>query len=196
MSEPIFGNFRGKVVDNNDPEQKGRIKVEIYPYFHNVKAEYLPWSVPASPLFCGAGVGLGNFSVPEVNSFVWCFFEAGNLYQPVYFAEAPDFVHIIGDEKSTNYPKRKILKTSSGLLIIIDDEVPSISLTYENGIGVIIDQSVPFVSITHVGGTSIVVNAAIPSIDITHPGGASMSVDAAGNISITGTTVNINPPAS
>jgi len=91
------GIYRGKVVDNNDPLGRGRIKVEVYPMLVNVEKDALPWAVPAFPLWTGAGENGGSlygfYAIPEAGSFVFVFFEAGDVYQPVYFAEAVDRVH-------------------------------------------------------------------------------------------------------
>ncbi len=181
MTDPVYGNFRGKVVDTNDPEKKGRIKVEIYPYFHNIEAKYLPWCIPATPLFCGAGSGVGSFTIPEVNSLVWCFFEAGDIYQPVYFAEAPDFIHGIGEEKETNYPQSKVWKTSSGFLVVIDDSVPSITISYVGGVGVVISGQDNSVVITQPNGTSMQLS-----------GDGTINISGSGVVNVSGTEVNIN----
>jgi len=71
----LDGIYRGQVLDNDDSEKLGRIKVRIFSIFsEKIKAEHLPWAVPAMPLFSGSGLDFGYFAVPEVDSFVWCFF--------------------------------------------------------------------------------------------------------------------------
>ncbi|MBE3101080.1 MAG: hypothetical protein IMZ47_02275 [Firmicutes bacterium] len=163
------GNYRGKVLDNVDPNQQGKIKVEIFGILDGISADDLPWAVPAHPIFSGAGVGFGYFAVPEINSNVWCFFEHGDVYQPVYFAEAPDGVHGLPTERTTNYPFSKVWKTKSGIIIHIDDSEKEIRVTHPSG---------TFVEIDATG------NITISGEDITVTGGA---------VVIEGTTVNINP---
>jgi len=136
--EKFLGNFRGKVLDNTDSSKKGRIKVEIYPFFQGIKAEYLPWCVPAFPLSTGSGSGVGSFIVPAIGSFVWVFFEAGDVDQPVYFAEAPDFVHGLPSDRTTNYPDRKVWKFSSGITIIVDDSDTSLRVIHPEGTSLVI----------------------------------------------------------
>ena len=87
-------NYRGIVTYNNDPENKGFVKVfvpGIHPdeFFHDPKA--LPWCEPAMPIFGGSGPsGLGRnpetgiTSVPHVNAGVWVFFERGDVNFPIY----------------------------------------------------------------------------------------------------------------
>lgn len=150
------GFYRGLVLDNADPDELGRIKVRIFGVFSDdFPASVLPWAVPAMPIGSGAGVGYGCSCIPEIDSYVFCFFESNNLFQPVYFAEAPDGIHGLPSEMSTNYPYRKVLKSKNGIVIIIDD----------------LDKE----------------------IYVNHPSGSYLKIDSEGNITISGTTVNINP---
>jgi len=123
------GIYRGKVLSNSDPLKLGRIKVQVYPMFATLKEDEVPWCVPAMPLFEGAGEGIGSFCVPDINSFVFVFFEMGDLYQPVYFAEAQTKTKGLPSERITNYPNRKIWKTSSGITIYIDDTAKKLYIT-------------------------------------------------------------------
>lgn len=132
------GNYRGKVVSNTDPSSLGRIKVEVFGVFDGIAAADIPWAVPAFPLSSGAGVGFGSFAVPEVDSYVWCFFESGDVYQPVYFAEATDGVHGLPSERMANYPSRKVVKTKSGTVIYIDDSTGDVVIDATRGSGDVI----------------------------------------------------------
>lgn len=153
----LDGIYRGQVLDNNDPEKLGRIKVRIFSVLSKkIKVEYIPWAVPAMPLFTGSGNDFGHFAVPEINSFVWCFFEAGDLYQPVYFAEAPTALHGIPVESVINYPNRRVMKTKNGIVIYIDDTSSSreIKVSHPSGAYVLIDNDGNIV----VQGTTVHIN--------------------------------------
>jgi hypothetical protein len=166
----LSGFYRGLVVDNVDSSQFGRIKVRVYGVFgSNIPAANLPWAVSASSLFAGAGSGFGCFAVPEINSEVFVFFEAGDIYQPVYFAEASSGVNGLPSERTTNYPFRKILKTKNGIVILVDDSAKEVQVNHPLGSSIKIDTNG---KITITGG------------DITVTGE---------DIVIEGTTVNINP---
>jgi uncharacterized protein involved in type VI secretion and phage assembly len=164
--------YRGKVVGADDPDKLGRLKIEAYPMFKGIEAEHLPWAVPAFPLFSGSAEGVGAFSIPAVGSFVWVFFENGDVDQPVYFAEAPSKLHGIPvNAQGANYPNIKAFRTPSGIEILIDDTVKTVSVTMPAGTSL---------SITENGITA------------TGLGNASISMDSSGNVTISGATVNIN----
>jgi len=163
------GNYRGKVLDNVDSSQFGRIKVEIFGIFDGIAAADIPWAVPAFPISSGAGSGYGSFSVPEIGTYVWCFFEYGDMYQPVYFAEASDGVHGLPTERTTNYPSRKVLKTKNDIVVYIDDSAKEIKIVHPEG---------SYIEITSDGKINV--------------SGGDISVTGEA-IVISGTTVHINP---
>jgi hypothetical protein len=149
-----LGIYRGKVLATDVAESGhyGRIKVEVYPMIigeetarlmraadpqctiEGISATHLPWATPATPLFVGAGDATGTFCVPDVGSHVWVFFEAGDIYQPVYFAEALSGVKGLPTGRETNYPSRRIIRTSSGVEIIIDDATGDVVITGANDV--------------------------------------------------------------
>lgn len=127
-------NYRGVVMDRNDPLQRGRVRVKVYPMFAGVDVvDVLPWAAPATSLFEGAGVDSGAFEPPAVGTKVWVFFEAGHIMQPVYFASAPDGVSGVPAEAVTSYPSRKVWKTASGVTVIIDDSTHEIKISQPTG---------------------------------------------------------------
>lgn len=171
-SNRISGMYRGKVIDTADPKQVGRVRVQIYGYFDDITdTDNIPWAVPILPIFSGAGTGHGWFAVPAVGSEVMCFFEAGDIYQPVYFGEAPTGVHGHPSDLTTNYPNRRGLKTPSGHMIFIDDTTNEIE-------------------IKHSGGAYINIKSALLKLFM---GSAKIQIDNSGNITIEGTRVDINP---
>ena len=176
------GIYRGKVLDNDDPSQLCRIKAEIYPMLigtntadimspasigkaiDGIETSILPWAVPAFSLLESSASGVGAVSVPKVGSMLFFFFEAGDIYQPVYFASAPDAVNGIPSEVSSNYPNKKVLKTPSGFIISLDDTSGAEQL-----------------SITHPAGTVITVDSS-----------GNVSISSSGNVSVTATRIDLN----
>lgn len=118
MTPYVFhGNYRGRVVNVDDPYGAGRIKVRVYGVYDGVTDEQLPWAIFADP-FMGGQEGFGGYFVPDVGNDVWVFFEEGNHMLPVYFAGAPARPHG-PDERGT--PPNRVLRTRAGHLIELDD---------------------------------------------------------------------------
>ena len=159
------GIYRGTVVDNNDPDKFGKIKIRIHPMMdeESIQIAALPWAVPAYPIHEGSGAGYGFFSIPRLNTKVWVFFEANDFMQPVYFAEALDETRGKPTFVNTNYPDRKGIRWANGLELIIDEFNDDVIINHPSGTVISID----------VDG-KVVIN----------------SVD---EVDITGTVVNINP---
>ena len=177
--------YRAKVLDNDDPSQLGRVKVEVYPMLlgketaldmtdaEGIDIDVLPWAVPAFSLFTGAGVDFGSFCVPSVGSFVFVFFENNDVYQPVYFAEAADGIHGLPSERTQNYPYRKTLKTENGIVIELDAS-----------------ESDPEIKITHPEGTTFTIDE---DGNVLVSGAGNITINADGNINVnSGGTINLN----
>ena len=129
MKTKFMGMYRGQVFDNADPLKQGRIKVQIWPMMSEItNPELLPWAVPAMPLWGGAGSGFGMMAIPAVGTHVFTFFEAGDVYKPVYFAEAQNATAGIPAETVTHYPFTRVLKSPSGVTISVDDAQGSIKI--------------------------------------------------------------------
>jgi type VI secretion system (T6SS) baseplate-like injector VgrG len=73
-----FGKYRGKVVNNIDPLQQGRIQVGVPAVLGEGR---LSWAMPCAP-YGGAGVGL--FAIPPVDANVWVEFEGGDPDYPIW----------------------------------------------------------------------------------------------------------------
>lgn len=116
------GMYRGLVVDTADPYQLGRIRVKAFPMFVGIETEQLPWATPAMPLFTGAGPGFSAFAVPHLQTFVFIFFENGDPYQPVYFAEAQTGTHGLPLFAYDGYPFSKVLQSKEGIICQILDK--------------------------------------------------------------------------
>lgn len=191
------GMYRGKVLDNEDSGQLGRVKLEVQGVFDGISSSDLPWAIPAMPLFAGAGDGFGCFTVPAVNSCVWCFFEAGDFNQPVYFAEATDGVHGLPTERITDYPKKKVWKTKNDIVISINDADGSqeIKVVHPGGATITIDNA-GNVSVDTSGDISMTASGDISADaggDISATAAGDVDVTAAGAVTVKGAFVKINP---
>ena len=73
-----YGKYRAKVVDINDPEKRGRIRVMCPKVLREYKSA---WCEPCIPIAYDFG---GDFALPKVNEFVWIEFESGDINKPIY----------------------------------------------------------------------------------------------------------------
>jgi len=72
-----FGKYRGTVIDNADPTERGRLKVSVPAVLEDLEV----WAMPCVPY---AGAGVGFYSLPEPGTGVWVEFEAGDPSYPIW----------------------------------------------------------------------------------------------------------------
>lgn len=73
----------GKVVDNNDPERRKRVKVLIEPWSY-LETENLPWVKQEGDGTVGCSPDESHHHIPEVNSDVTVYFKNADPDDPVY----------------------------------------------------------------------------------------------------------------
>ena len=124
-----YGKYRAFVVDNADPEDRGRLRLKV-PSILNEEVTS-GWALPCVPY--GGAANQGFFFIPEVDAGVWVEFEAGNLDYPIWVgtfwgkpgdeSEVPKPNEVDGSEQSSvqNPPTRKIIKTLKGHTIQFED---------------------------------------------------------------------------
>jgi hypothetical protein len=155
MTEPAryYGKYRGTVVNNVDPMQKGRCQV-LVPDVSNVMLS--SWAMPCLPM---GGLQMGLFTIPPVGAAGWVEFEQGDSDYPIIaggfwgtVAEIPVMAQLIPPavpgftlptplQNGINVcdvpgPTGGILiKTASGAMISISDT----GITISNGRGAVIN---------------------------------------------------------
>ncbi len=73
-----YGKYRGTVINNIDPEQIGRVLVEVPDVLGLTPSS---WAMPCVP---AAGIQAGVFVVPPIGSQVWVEFEQGDPDYPIW----------------------------------------------------------------------------------------------------------------
>ena len=107
----FFGKYRGKVENNLDPLQLGRVQVSVPAVLGEGR---LSWAMPCSP-YGGPQVGL--FVVPPVGANIWVEFEAGDPDYPIWsgcfwgVGEVPALPAV---------PQMKVFKTDGVTLTLSD----------------------------------------------------------------------------
>lgn len=126
-----FGKYRGIVTSNVDPLMLGRLMAQV----SDVPAA-TGWALPAAPY---AGNGEGMFLVPQVGSNVWIEFEAGDPDRPIWSGGWWDQGQV-PEAASGAQPGEslKILRSSLGLQIALDDEANRISISDPTGKNVLV----------------------------------------------------------
>jgi len=134
FTDPLYGNYRAKVVDNKDKEKFGRVLVyipDLMPTLDDRKDGI--WARPANNPFGGRNTEgdnedayyAGSSYIPPKDSWVWIFFECGQINRPYYFG-ALDLENAevlpenqVGDEYQNKWV---ILKTHQGRAIVLSDD--------------------------------------------------------------------------
>jgi len=172
MSEgqKFYGKYRGTVVNNVDPEQRGRIQA-IVPAVSNVVPT--SWAMPCVSM---AGKQQGTFMVPQMGAGVWIEFEGGDPDKPIWVggfwgiaAEVPPLALVpppippgqnivlqttlqntllLSDSTPTPLTGGIILKSPTGAMIVVNDT----GIYLQNGKGA---------SLTMVGPTVTINNGAL-----------------------------------
>jgi len=118
-----FGKYRGLVRDIEDPEGLLRIKAEVPAVYGEVDS---PWAMPALPF---AGPGHGLVLLPEVGDGVWIEFEGGDISRPIWsgcwFAK--------DQRPSPDGQTARLLATSAGHQVLLDEEADEIRLIHPGG---------------------------------------------------------------
>jgi Type VI secretion system/phage-baseplate injector OB domain len=139
----FYGKYRGLVIENIDPEQIGRVLVQVPDVLGEIPSS---WAMPCVP---AAGIQAGCFIVPPIGSQVWVEFEQGDPDYPIWtggfwglvsdipiFATAPPAIPpgqnivlqttgqnmiVVSDAPPTPATGGIMLKSSSGAMIVVND---------------------------------------------------------------------------
>jgi hypothetical protein len=123
-----YGKYRGIVTDNQDPNHWGRIKARVPDVLREVETG---WALPCAPY---AGNGSGHYTVPAPGAGVWIEFEAGDVSLPLWSGCWWGERQLPQDENGTAAtPAMKILRSEEGLLVSLNDDGRTISISDADG---------------------------------------------------------------
>jgi uncharacterized protein involved in type VI secretion and phage assembly len=159
----FWGKYRATVVNNIDPQQMGRIQVQVPDVLGSIPSS---WAMPAVPI---AGRQMGAYVVPPIGAGVWVEFEQGDKDYPIWsggwwgsaaevpalaLAAPPTMQNIVFQTTGQNTllisdvpgpTGGLLLKHKSGAFISINDT----GITISNGKGASIVMTGPNVSINN-----------------------------------------------
>ncbi|MCI0397894.1 MAG: phage baseplate assembly protein V [Chloroflexi bacterium] len=157
-----YGKYRGLVLNNVDPLQKGRLLIQVPDV---LGLSISSWAMPCMPI---AGPQMGVFVVPIIGAGVWVEFEGGNPDYPIWTggfwgsaAEVPALA-LAGIPASPNIVLQTtgqnsivvsdvpgtggiMLKSTTGAMILVND----VGITISNGKGATIVMAGPTVTINN-----------------------------------------------
>jgi hypothetical protein len=174
----FFGKYRATVINNIDPEMRGRLILSVPDVLDLVPSS---WAEPCMPLVGTTGLAMGTYMVPPIGAGVWAEFEQGDLNYPVWVgcrttssADIPPKA-LLGNPAFPN----AVIQVGQNKVIIHDTTVPPTPATG----GIVIESTT---------GASIVVNDS--GIYINNGKGASITMIGPA-IKVSGKPVNINEGA-
>lgn len=119
-----FGLYRGIVRDVEDPEGKGRVRLEVHELLGPGKLT--DWASYCAPF---GGGGAGFFMLPRPGDGVWVMFERGEPAKPVWLG----FWYSREDPAPPEGAReRRVLQTKSGHKVVFDDEAGKESIRIED----------------------------------------------------------------
>jgi len=124
----FYGKYRGLVADNADPLLLGRVRADVPAVLGEVTTG---WALPCLPY---TGDGSGFHVVPPVGAGVWIEFEGGDPDYPIWTGGWWGDGQVPTEEtgKSTQ-PGLKLLRSEQGLIVALDDDDQSITLSDADG---------------------------------------------------------------
>jgi len=112
-----YGKYRAFVVDNEDPEKRGRLRLLIPSVLGDAETG---WALPCFPF--GGGESYGWFAVPEKDAQVWVEFEEGDTSRPIWTGTFWQREADVPEEAAKSPPTTRIFQTPSGHVMQFDDE--------------------------------------------------------------------------
>ena len=160
MTAPLYGKYRGTVINNVDPEQIGRIQA-IVPAISPIPTT---WAMPCLPW---GGINQGVFTLPLIGAGVWIEFEGGNPDYPIwsgcYWGNTAE-VPVMAKAVPPAVPGFTIQTTLKNGLVVSDMPGPTGGILIQTTTGAMI--SVSDVGITISNGKGAVISLMGQTVDI------------------------------
>jgi hypothetical protein len=126
-----FGKYRGLVTDNDDPTDRGRVKVRVPAVLQELEV----WAMPCLPY---TGNNVGVYMIPEPDAGVWVEFEAGDPSFPIWTGG-----YWVNDELPKQHdgnratPPIRMIRSQQGLQLSFNDDSEIITISDKDGKNII-----------------------------------------------------------
>jgi hypothetical protein len=120
-----WGKYRGTVLNNVDPERRGRLQVEVVDVLSFIPST---WAEPCVPLAGPTGPPMGVYMVPPIGAGVWVEFEHGDANHPVWVGcrwGAQSDIPLAAQAGNPLYPNI-VIQSLLQHAIVISDMPPSV----------------------------------------------------------------------
>lgn len=142
-----FGKYRGIVKEVGTQDKLGYLKAQVPAVYGQEVLS--PWALPSVPF---AGDRHGFVVLPEAEDGVWIEFEAGNINHPIWTG----CWWSRGEIPEPGGPQTRVLATSGGHKLILDDDQNTFQLLHAGGAEITMTEN----DITFkIGSTQIVLSA-------------------------------------
>lgn len=140
-SKKIEERWTGIIVDNEDPQQLGRVQIRIIGFYDEIPDYLLPWAIPDITYL---GSSRGSFIVPEINSIVRGYFDKGDIQKPIYDSLAFQQKNVerdtLGILDKSDYPHKMVLmETDQGDFLTLNRKTGQLIFTHRTGASTTID---------------------------------------------------------
>lgn len=188
-AELHFGLYCGIVTDNEDPESRGRVKLQLPWIADDFETQ---WAAVAQIY---AGDGFGAYWIPEIEDQVLVAFLAGELRRPIV-------VGALYSEGETPHAARgggadpKYFRTRAGHMLMMEDgtgrKIELVDSTGNNK--VLIDSEAGSITVEAQGDVNVKGGA---NVNVEATGnltlkGAAIKIEASGAVTVSGATINLN----
>lgn len=176
IEEKRYGKYRGIVIDNKDPEKRGRLKLRVPTVLDK---QVTNWALPCMPY--GGANQQGMFMIPEVDALVWVEFEEGDINCPIWVGTFWQHEGETPEDATREEPTTRLLQTRSGHILQFDDAdgEERIRLQHSTEANMVIDPD-GTISLTDASGATLLMDAENNEIVIEDANGNTMTMNSAG----------------
>jgi uncharacterized protein involved in type VI secretion and phage assembly len=159
-----WGKYRGTVLNNVDPEQRGRLMTMVPDVLGQIPSS---WAEPCVPLAGPTGPPMGVYLVPPIGAGVWVEFEHGDPDYPIWAGcrwGAQSDIPTLAKAGNPADPNIVIQTQGQNTIMISDLPGPTGGILLKTTTGAMISVSDTGITISNGKGAVITMNG--PTVDI------------------------------